>query len=249
MRTPLLVAIFIVSCFRLAAAQESSAPEPAPVGPHSCEDHPLLGGPNDVRGVTVIRFHIGTDGATHDVTVEQSSGHAALDNAGVSCVNSWKYVPATAAGTSVDVVSKARFDWDAPDDTGKSEKTSFATDISALEPTIHRLGVDMHLNGSLATILKVTTDGRSWRCRQIFLNIEGENGIRHWLSQGWDDPQDLVYAVTTGDEYVAVHVLADGTIVAAVKMNMETGIGTSLHFEDAKAFVKTEVNHWNHAKH
>jgi len=54
-----------------------------------------------------VSFQIAADGTTKDASVISSSGDAGLDALTVSCVEQWRYEPATKGGQPVD------FPWEA----------------------------------------------------------------------------------------------------------------------------------------
>jgi protein TonB len=56
-----------------------------------------------ITGVVRLRIHVDASGKPLEVTVEESSGHAMLDEAAVRTVQSrWRFVPATRDGQAVD---------------------------------------------------------------------------------------------------------------------------------------------------
>jgi hypothetical protein len=120
-------------------------------------------------------------------------------------------------------------------------------DMPNLEPMIHRLAIDTHMQGPLATALKITEDGKSWRCRQVFLDFKSEPGVRHWIAQGFDDPDDLMYSRTENDHYVAIHIKSNGQFVTAVSIDDVTGKGVRLGFLQASAMLDHDVAAWNAA--
>jgi protein TonB len=56
---------------------------------------------NNEQGVVVLRVLVGSDGRVLDAAVAQSSGHPRLDDAALKSVRSWKFKPASQAGTAV----------------------------------------------------------------------------------------------------------------------------------------------------
>jgi hypothetical protein len=126
-----------------------------------------------------------------------------------------------------------------------AERSSPAPDVTGMRPMIHRLGIDTHMQGPLSTVLKLTSDNKTWRCRQMFFEIKGEHLVKHWIAQGWNDGNDLMYARMDNGHYVAIHVLADGTFVTAVSIDDETGTGIRLNYEQVKDVLDDEVARWN----
>ena len=125
------------------------------------------------------------------------------------------------------------------------ERSSPAPDLSGMTPMIHRLGIDTHMQGPLSTVLKLTSDNKTWRCRQVYFEIKGEHLVKHWIAQGWDKGNDLMYARMDNGHYVAIHVLADGTFVTAVSIDDEAGTGIRLNYEQVKDILDDEVARWN----
>jgi TonB family protein len=214
--------------------------EPVPVEPHGCSDHGL----ERLHGITRVRFRVGVDGATQGIAVEKTSGNADLDQATIDCIATWKYTPAMQGGHPAVFDMDQQIAWNAPSETDLTERTSLAPDLADMEPMVHRLGLDTHMNGSLATILKLTDDGKEWRCRQVFFDVKGEHQVRHWFAQGWDNADELMYARQEHGNYIAVHMRADGTFIAAVSIG-PTGSGTELGYADVKALMESEVAAWN----
>jgi len=234
-----------VLCIGLAAssaqAQDAAkTTDPVPIGLPSCSDH----GFETLRGITRVKFRVGVDGATRDLAVEKTSGSADLDQAAIECIAKWKYAPATQGGHPVERDWEAAVAWNVPSETDHAERTALAPNIAEMEPMIHRLGLDTHMSGSLATVLKLTSDGKEWRCRQVFFEIKGEHRVKHWLAQDWNNPDELMYARQENDRYIAVHMRADGTFVAAVFIG-PTGTGNELGYADVKDLMEAEVAAWN----
>jgi periplasmic protein TonB len=55
------------------------------------------------QGTTVLRVHVEADGSIHEVQVQQSAGHAALDQAAVDAVARWRFDPARSGSDAVAV--------------------------------------------------------------------------------------------------------------------------------------------------
>ncbi|MBI3675045.1 MAG: energy transducer TonB [Proteobacteria bacterium] len=64
-----------------------------------------------IGGSTFVRFHITASGEVGSPEVVQSSGDAVLDQAAISCVQHWRYQPATKNGVAVDFVKETKFKW------------------------------------------------------------------------------------------------------------------------------------------
>jgi len=255
MKQTLLTLLVAASCFAGAAiaddhgtqaqvAANTVTPEQS-IGPTVCADHPSLGGPNRPKGPTVVHFHIGIDGSTHDMTVQTSSGVADFDAAALQCVAAWKYSPATSNGKPIDKEIDAEMNWGGPPTHDYSTKTALTPDLTDLTPMVHRLGLDTRLEPSLSRILKYEAGTRGWRCRQMFLEIEDEHRTKHWFARDFDDGPDLMYARIKDHHYIAAHIRADGTFVGAVTMDDQTGTGYALSYDDVKTFLDEEVSYWN----
>ena len=64
------------------------------------------------KGITIVEFHVMTDGSIQDVKLDQSSGVDELDEATMSCIkSSWRYTPATYNGQPVEVTKKILVNW------------------------------------------------------------------------------------------------------------------------------------------
>lgn len=59
-----------------------------------------------ISGTTVVGMTVSTDGSVSSAWVESSSGNSTLDNAAVSTVYSWRFVPAKQNGTPVTANSR-----------------------------------------------------------------------------------------------------------------------------------------------
>ena len=222
----LLAAFAFVCGSGLAAKAQVVTPGlvlPAASGsPHVCastiaDPHPAI-----------ADFQIGEDGTPKAISIVVSSGSADLDKAAAACITAWRYKPATLNGAGPYALSwNATLSWKR-DTSGNPITSSPVPGMEAMEPMIHRLTIDTHMQGPLSTVLKLTQNNAEWRCRQVFLDIKDEHFVRHWISQGWDDPDDLVYARTDNGYYIAIHVLADGTFVTAVSIDDRTGKGIRL---------------------
>jgi protein TonB len=57
----------------------------------------------NAEGTTVLRVHVGADGAIDDVLVERSAGHDALDRAAAEAIRKWRFEPARNAAGAVAV--------------------------------------------------------------------------------------------------------------------------------------------------
>ena len=72
---------------------------PAPAYPESARQA-------GVSGTTVVGLTISSDGSVSSAWVESSSGSSTLDNAAVSAVSRWRFVPAKKNGTPITVNSR-----------------------------------------------------------------------------------------------------------------------------------------------
>jgi protein TonB len=57
-------------------------------------EYPVAARRLGLQGRVVLRVHVGVDGAALSVEVEESSGHAVLDEAAVAAVRGWTFEPA-----------------------------------------------------------------------------------------------------------------------------------------------------------
>jgi TonB family protein len=64
-----------------------------------------------IGGTTTVKFHVSTAGGVSDPQVAESSGDTGLDQAALSCVQSWHYQPAMQNGQPVDFEKKVAVKW------------------------------------------------------------------------------------------------------------------------------------------
>ncbi|WP_307973480.1 energy transducer TonB [uncultured Dialister sp.] len=64
-----------------------------------------------ITGTTVVGMTVSTDGTVSSAWVASSSGNSALDNAAVSAVYSWRFVPAKQNGAPVAANTNVRIDF------------------------------------------------------------------------------------------------------------------------------------------
>ena len=87
---------------------------PASIGrPHSCGQryYPAIAVRLNQEGTTVLAFKITPDGSVTDLSVSESSGHDALDQAAITCAQGWQYKPAMQNGAAIEVPWKASVKW------------------------------------------------------------------------------------------------------------------------------------------
>jgi periplasmic protein TonB len=87
---------------------------PAATGsPHICphKRYPRAAIAAFEEGVVQLSFTIEADGSVENITVSQSSGYAALDQAAVGCARDWTYRPATLKGIAVAAPWHATVTW------------------------------------------------------------------------------------------------------------------------------------------
>jgi protein TonB len=87
---------------------------PASIGrPHSCGQryYPPIAVRLNQEGTTVLAFKITPDGSVTDLSISESSGHDALDQAAITCAQGWQYKPAMQNGAPVEVPWKASVKW------------------------------------------------------------------------------------------------------------------------------------------
>ena len=68
--------------------------------------YPELARRRGEQGRVLVRVSVGADGAPLSVGIGQSSGHASLDQAALSAVRQWRFVPATQAGRPVPAAAE-----------------------------------------------------------------------------------------------------------------------------------------------
>lgn len=66
------------------------------------------------QGETTLNFIIQADGTTAGGEVVTSSGNAALDDAAITCIKSWRYIPATHNGVPISTRWSAKVIWRLP---------------------------------------------------------------------------------------------------------------------------------------
>lgn len=57
------------------------------------------------QGRVLLRVQVAADGLPTDVSVAKSSGYAALDNAALTALRQWRFVPATSGGTAIAAIA------------------------------------------------------------------------------------------------------------------------------------------------
>lgn len=100
---------------RPAPAQEAPRPSPAPVAapvtpPRSDAAYlnnprpayPLAARRRGDQGTVLIRVVVTADGLAANVNVEKTSGHPSLDEAALTAVKSWRFVPARQGGQAIE---------------------------------------------------------------------------------------------------------------------------------------------------
>lgn len=124
MRHILAVQILILWTSTSAQAQTSgqisASTLPLPAGnAHACgtEWYPPAALAAGEQGRTTLSFRIGIDGIPKDIRIVSSSGYADLDSAATKCIATWRYQPATVAGSAVETDWKSSVEWSMP--TGK----------------------------------------------------------------------------------------------------------------------------------
>jgi TonB family protein len=86
---------------------------PSPSGePNLCDGaYPPLAVRLNQEGTTAVSVRIATDGSVQNPVVTRSSGYAALDQASLKCVASYRYFPATQNGQPVAIDRTLNFAW------------------------------------------------------------------------------------------------------------------------------------------
>jgi TonB family protein len=91
----------------------------------------------NAQGTTLLSFKIEPDGSVKDIAVVSSSGNADLDWAATTCVNSWRYKPATRDGVPAEAAWQAKVNWIVPPPATQfhvniPRQTTVAEDIASL---------------------------------------------------------------------------------------------------------------------
>jgi len=117
---------------------------------------------------TVLSVHVAVDGSVKDVTVTQSSGVAAFDEAARRCVAAnWRYHPAWKDGKSVEAVVNLAIKWEfVPQHAGKEETcglTEFQqTYFKALSTQVYvELSFTIATDGSVKNVQVIKSSGDS----------------------------------------------------------------------------------------
>ncbi len=81
--------------------------------PHMCmSEYPPDAVVERAQGTVLVRFIITAEGTTTNISVTESSGYTALDDAAVTCVGKWRYGPAkNSAGEPIAVPNAAKIVW------------------------------------------------------------------------------------------------------------------------------------------
>jgi len=95
---------------------QPKAPTSTPVSigrPHVCGGnyYPQMSVKLNEEGTATAAFKVLADGSVGDVTIAKSSGSSRLDDATITCVQHWKYKPATMDGTPVEMSWQAAVQW------------------------------------------------------------------------------------------------------------------------------------------
>ncbi|MEW6332344.1 MAG: energy transducer TonB [Pseudomonadota bacterium] len=64
--------------------------------------YPLAARRRGAQGRVLLSVHVGADGASEEVRLKRSSGHAVLDGAALQTVQRWRFVPARRGDTPVE---------------------------------------------------------------------------------------------------------------------------------------------------
>lgn len=87
---------------------------PVSIGrPHTCggNDYPPMSVKLGEEGTATVSFHVMPDGSVTNASVTKSTGSSRLDSATVSCVERWRYKPATVDGNPVEREWQAAVQW------------------------------------------------------------------------------------------------------------------------------------------
>jgi TonB family protein len=112
------LAAFIALMPAIALAQAEAprgvATRPSAVNAHTCavrEYYPRLQIEDNIEGSARVGLTIAADGTVQDITIAESSGSDALDQASMLCAATWVYKPATANGQPIATPWKAIVSW------------------------------------------------------------------------------------------------------------------------------------------
>jgi protein TonB len=97
-----------------AVVKPAGITSPVSIGrPHACGEkyYPPIATRLNWSGTTVVTFKVEPDGSVKDVTIVESSGHDALDQAAIPCAQTFEYKPALQNGQPVESSVTARIRW------------------------------------------------------------------------------------------------------------------------------------------
>ena len=77
-------------------------------------DYPESALKQRISGSVVVEYTVDTHGETRDIHVVEASPPGVFDQAAMSAVKHWRYVPVVVNGTAVDVPVKARLRFELP---------------------------------------------------------------------------------------------------------------------------------------
>ena len=108
-------------------------PEPASA-PVSSSDYPWVSAWRGEEGSAVVQILVGEDGSVRDAHLASSSGYERLDEASLSMVTRFTYVPSTINGSPTEVWAPQRITWWLPEKSRGSVYDCFdAPHVSAFE--------------------------------------------------------------------------------------------------------------------
>jgi TonB family protein len=86
-------------------------PSPSSEPNHCGGSYPPVAIRLNQEGTTFVNVRVATDGSVQNPIVTQSSGYAALDQASLNCVASYRYFPATQDGQPIAINRSLIFNW------------------------------------------------------------------------------------------------------------------------------------------
>lgn len=96
----------------VAQSPQATTESAAPGRLHNCAMYyPPSAIRSHTEGVTTLAFQVTAAGSVTNVTVKKSSGHPALDDASVKCVQQWQYIPGRKKDIPTDAYKQANIVW------------------------------------------------------------------------------------------------------------------------------------------
>ena len=131
--------------------------------PHRCvEYYPAEALKTHTQGNTMLAFTIGEDGIPRDVSVATSSGDSDLDQAAVTCVKTWLYIPATQNGKPIAAPWKAAVSWSVHDEPNPAlERTTSVGRPHSCNGDYPAAAIENMAQGTTTLQFTIGTDGET----------------------------------------------------------------------------------------